>query len=216
MTGGCLWSAHATHRPSVRRAANRLFLAGIAAGAIACVRQRADRSHRVGSTQSTAIPSADSSLMQLSYPALLLGHDRVMLHDGDWEGDSSAVGRARASLSLSAHGELTTGEQGAAVVLLIDPGATGRFFDLVPVQATAGKLSAGRATALGDRVRPESLWVAKQRVFLRIVTHDFTDGLCCPTRRELQQFRLVGADSLALERRDLLERLPREPNTLDQ
>jgi hypothetical protein len=66
------------------------------------------------------------------------------------------------------------------------------------------------STSLGDRVVPESLWVAGGRVHLRIVTHDSTDGLCCPTRRELQVYRLLG-DSLMLERAEFVGRVPPEP-----
>ena len=151
---------------------------------------------------------SDSILAHLSYPVTLPGHDRVTLTSGEWEGDTTMIGRGSVWLIRSARGELSDGRFGAAVVLLADPGGTGRFFNLVPVQRTAEGPRAGRATALGDRVRPESLWVADRLVHLRLVTHDTADGLCCPTRRELQRFRVVDADSLALEHSELLERLP--------
>lgn len=179
-------------------------LIGVAAVVSACVARQPDTVAR----NAAAHAFSDSVLANLTYPAPLPGHGHVTLRSGEWEGDTTVLGRQRVSRILSARGQLMEGRPGAAVVLLTEPGATGRFFDLVPVYATVVGARAGRATALGDRIRPESLWVAEGRVFLRLVTHDSADGLCCPTRRELQRFRMLGADSLALEEHTLVERIP--------
>lgn len=156
----------------------------------------------------------DSILGDLSYPTQVLPAGRVKLAGGDWESDvldSLTLRNASANLALTAHGELSgDADDDAVVVLFTDPAATGKFFELVPVIATSAGPRAGHATLVGDRVRPESRWVADERARLRVVTQDSTDGLCCPTRRELQVYRLVG-DSLVLERSELLGHVPPEP-----
>jgi hypothetical protein len=153
----------------------------------------------------------DSALLALTYPAPVLPAGRVTLSAGAWEGDSLAWGRQSAHIVLTARGDVAgRGQRDAAVVLFTDPGATGRFFDLIPVLGGHPGPRAGAATSLGDRVRPESVWVTGDRVHLKLVAHDTADGLCCPTRREERRYRLMG-DSLALERADLIERLPPDP-----
>lgn len=154
---------------------------------------------------------SDSNLARLTYSTPVLGHRQVTLRDGEWEDDSTPLRRERVALLLSTRGTLASQEEWAVVVLLVDPGATGRFFEVLPVRAAAGRARAGRATELGDRIRPESLWVSNGRAHLRIVTHDTADALCCPTRREVQRYRLIPPDSLALEDRTLIERLPADP-----
>ena len=162
-------------------------------------------------TTARASTLTDSVLGTLTYPAPSLAASRVTLSGGDWEGDSVGTGRERAHLVFNARGDLATGGLPAAVVVLFsDPGATGTFFDIIPVRAMNGAAHPGRATALGDRVRPESLWVSNQRAHLILLAHDSTDGLCCPSRRELRHYRLLG-DSLALEGSELLARLPPGP-----
>lgn len=186
-----------------------LDLTALALGASAC-RPTAHEVTRAASPPDAAALTS-SVLGQLSYPTDVLPDGRVQLRDGDWEADSSSLDGASVHLATIAHGELSGDTHRDAVVILItNAGGTGRFLDLIPVLSTAGRPHVGRATPLGDRVLPESLWVAGGRAHLRIVTHDSTDGLCCPTRRELQLYRLV-RDSLVLERSELLGRLPPEP-----
>lgn len=149
----------------------------------------------------------DSVLASLGYPAPMLPGGRVRLSGGEWQGDSTFLGIQSAELRQAALGDLDADGRGDAVVVLFtDPGATGQFFDLIPVLATEAGPAVGRATALGDRVRPESIWIADGLAHLRLITHDSADGLCCPTRREAQRYRLRG-DSLVLEHAELLERI---------
>ena len=151
---------------------------------------------------------SDSALGELAYRSSTFTDRTITLHDGEWDGDSALIGRESAALRLTARGHLLDAQPPhAVVVLFVDPGATGRFFDLVPIRTTAEGPRVGRPTVLGDRVRPESLWIAGARAHLRLVVHDTTDGLCCPTRRELRRYRLVDDDSLALEHLELVERI---------
>lgn len=189
-------------------ASARLGFALLLPGVLSC-HQAARRGSPTIAPRDSAVLT-DSMLGQLSYPNDIVAEGRVRLHDGDWQSDSTSLDRASAHLAEIAHGELSNdGHRDAVVVLVTVGGGTGRFLDLIPVLATADGPRVGRATSLGDRVLPESLWVAGGRAHLRIVTHDSTDGLCCPTRRELQVYRLLG-DSLMLERAEFVGRVPPE------
>jgi hypothetical protein len=147
----------------------------------------------------------DSTLFELRYPASELPGGWVKLHAGEWR-DSVANGDAReAYLTMVAHGNLNGDTlRDAAVILYTDPGATGKFFDIVPVIASTTKQpevlggTVGHGAFIGDRVRPESLWIDGHRVWLRLIAHAKDDGLCCPTQWEQRTYRLV-KDSLKLE-----------------
>jgi hypothetical protein len=147
----------------------------------------------------------DSTLFELRYPASELPGGWVKLHAGEWRDSVSTDNVREAYLTMVAHGDLNGDTlRDAAVILYTDPGATGKFFDIVPVIASTTKQpdvlggTVGHGAFIGDRVRPESLWVDGHRVWLRLLTHGKDDGLCCPTEWQQRTYRLV-KDSLKLE-----------------
>lgn len=152
----------------------------------------------------------DSTLFELSYPAQALPSGAVKLHAGEWR-DSTDPGNVReAYLTLVAHGDLNGDSlRDAAVILYTDPGASGKFFDVIPIIASGTKVpealggTVGRGASLGDRVRPDSLWIDGRRVWLRMMAHGKDDGLCCPTQWEQRTYRLVN-DTLKMDTRILL------------
>jgi hypothetical protein len=181
-----------------------VFVLGLSAIIVAgaCANHETPRSGVMSSQLS------DSALGSLAYRIPVLSGQAVTLQNGEWAGDSGIVGRQTVSIIASAQGDMSgDGVADAVVMLLTDPGATGKFFDLVPVTAASGAPRVGRATSIGDRVRPETLWVSNGVVTLRLLTHDSTDGACCPSRREEQRFHLSG-DSLVLDGSTLLNRAP--------
>jgi hypothetical protein len=153
------------------------------------------------------VPLREEALGDLTYPSDLVPGGRIPLQRGDWQAKDGA---ARATLIGSALGDLNgDGGDDAAVLLLTDTGGTGRFVELVPVMVGTRGPIVGLATFIGDRVRPESLWIADRTVHFRVVAHGPDDGQCCPTVREEHSY-LLEADSLVLERMKRLERLPAE------
>lgn len=147
----------------------------------------------------------DSTLFELRYPASELPAGWVKLHAGEWR-DSTANGDVReAYLTMVAHGDLNGDSlRDAAVILYTDPGATGKFFDVVPVIASTTNQpevlggTVGHGVLIGDRVKPESLWIDGHRVWLRIMEHAKGDEACCPTLWQQRTYRLM-KDSLKLE-----------------
>lgn len=117
---------------------------------------------------------------------------------------TESTGGQRTSIVLTARGDLSGDNKPEAVVVLFsDSGESGKFLDLVPVFADASGVRPGRPTFLGDRVRPDSLWVSGGQAYLRIVTHGPSDPACCPGQPEEHRYRLLG-DSLRLEQRKAL------------
>jgi hypothetical protein len=146
----------------------------------------------------------DSTLFELRYPASELAGGWVKLHAGEWRDSSNGNGR-EAYLTMVAHGDLNGDSlRDAAVILYTDPGATGKFFDVVPVIASTTNQpevlggTVGHGAFIGDRVKPESLWIDGHRVWLRIMEHAKGDDACCPTLWQQRTYRLV-KDSLKLE-----------------
>lgn len=146
----------------------------------------------------------DSTLFELRYPASKLPAGWVKLHAGEWR--DSANGDVReAYLTMVAHGDLNGDSlRDAAAILYTDPGAAGKFFDVVPVIASTTNQpevlggTVGHGAYIGDRVKPESLWIDGHRVWLRIMEHAKGDEACCPTLWQQRTYRLV-KDSLKLE-----------------
>ncbi|MFN2637070.1 MAG: hypothetical protein ABR585_08595 [Gemmatimonadaceae bacterium] len=163
---------------------------------------------------------SDSLLGELSYPSRLLGRN-VRLHSGEWS--DTLPGRATRELYITpgtARGDLTGDDLADAVVVLFtDPGASGKFIDLVPVVAGGGRggspltAKVGKPSTLGDRVVAESLWIDHQRLFLRLLNQAEDDPLCCPTQLEQRTYRL-DRDSLRLEGTTTLRRVPHEADSV--
>jgi hypothetical protein len=146
----------------------------------------------------------DSTLFELRYPASELARGWVRLHAGEWR-DSTNGGVREAYLTMVAHGDLNGDSlRDAAVILYTDPGGTGKFFDVVPVIASTTSQpevlggTVGHGVFIGDRVKPDSLWIDGHRVWLRIMEHAKGDDACCPTLWQQRTYRLV-KDSLKLE-----------------
>lgn len=147
----------------------------------------------------------DSTLFELSYPAAELKGGSVKLHAGEWKDSLSPDNVREAYLTMVAHGDLNGDSlRDAVVILYTDPGSTRKFFRVVPVIASTTKEperlggTVGYGAFLGDRVKPESLWIDGHRVWLRMVEPAKGDDPCCPTLWQQRTYRLV-RDSLKLE-----------------
>jgi hypothetical protein len=147
----------------------------------------------------------DSTLFELSYPAAGMQGGSVKLHGGEWKDSLSPDNVREAYLTMVAHGYLNGDSlRDAAVILYTDPGASGKFFNILPVLASATTEpevlggGVGHGVFLGDRVKPESLWIDGHRVWLRMMEHAKGDEPCCPTLWQQRTYRLVN-DSLKLE-----------------
>jgi hypothetical protein len=147
----------------------------------------------------------DSTLFELRYPAPGLPGGSVKLHAGAWKDSVSPDNVREAYVTMVAHGDLNGDSlRDAAVILYSDPGATGKFFNVIPVIASTTNRpeilagTVGHGVFLGDRVKPDSFWIDGHRVWLRMMEHAKGDDACCPTLWQQRTYRLV-KDSLKLE-----------------
>ncbi|HEY8166012.1 MAG TPA: hypothetical protein VIF83_10715 [Gemmatimonadaceae bacterium] len=166
---------------------------------IACSKSEPPREARVSTPAGD--PLSDQALSALRYTTTQSpGGTRIDTTQGATEPN----GAQHTSIVLIARGDLSGDNKPEAVVVLFsDSGESGKFLDLVPVFADASGARPGRPTFLGDRVRPDSLWVSGGQAYLRIVTHGPSDPACCPGQPEEHRYRLLG-DSLRLEERKAL------------
>jgi hypothetical protein len=147
----------------------------------------------------------DSTLFELRYPAPGLQGGSVKLHAGAWKDSVSPENVREAYVTMVAHGDLNGDSlRDAAVILYTDPGTTGKFFNVVPVIASTTNQpevlggTVGHGVFLGDRVQPDSFWIDRHRVWVRLLDHAKGEDLCCPTEWQQRTYRLV-KDSLKLE-----------------
>lgn len=202
----------------MRRFLNRSALglaAALAVFAVGCGDSKSEKAPPVAENESASnLPALDppgmprlrdSTLFELRYPASEFQAGWVKLHAGEWRDSASSDNGREAYLTMVAHGDLNGDNlRDAAVILYTDPGGTGKFFDIVPVIASTTKQpeilagTVGHSAFIGDRVRPESLWIDGHRVWLRLIAHAKDDALCCPTEWQQRTYRLV-KDSLKLE-----------------
>jgi hypothetical protein len=147
----------------------------------------------------------DSTLFELRYPAPGLQGGSVRLHAGAWKDSVSPDNMREAYVTMVAHGDLNGDSlRDAAVILYTDPGATGKFFNVIPVIASTTNQpevlggTVGHGVFLGDRVKPDSFWIDRHRVWLRLMERAKGDDPCCPTLWQQRTYRLVN-DSLKLE-----------------
>jgi hypothetical protein len=200
------------------RSLNRQLLTlipALAIFAVGCGDSKAEKAPPVAEEEASRVVPAldppgmprlrDSTLFELRYPAPGLQGGSVKLHAGAWKDSVSPDNVREAYVTMVAHGDLNGDSlRDAAVILYTDPGATGKFFNVVPVIASTTNQAevlggtVGHGVFLGDRVRPDSFWIDRHRVWLRMMEHAKGDDECCPTLWQQRTYKLVN-DSLKLE-----------------
>ena len=128
---------------------------------------------------------------------------RVRLRDGQYR-EPLAPGSAtelRVSLLDRRVAWTDGGARLASVILVTDPGGSGTFYQLVVVQDRRGRPVEVASADLGDRVRVESLGLARRdgrtEIHVGLVAHAPDDPRCCPTRRVVRAFTWDGRALIA-------------------
>ncbi len=89
----------------------------------------------------------------------------------------------------AAFGDLNgDGQQDAAVILEINSGGTGRFFDLIALLNQDGAPTQAGFTAIGDRQVINRLEIADGRIILDYLTQPLDGPLCCPNEHRLRSY----------------------------
>ena len=163
--------------------ARRALLAGVVAAAMLLP----------GSAEG-ADPLGLASLRNAEYASAWTVSRRVRLRDGQYRQPAAPGSATELRVSLLDRRTAWTwgGRRYAAVILVTDPGGSGTFYDLALVEDRRGRPVEVASAPLGDRVRVESLTVARRdgqtELHVGLVAHGPGDPLCCPTHRTVRAF----------------------------
>jgi hypothetical protein len=136
-----------------------------------------------------------NALGETSYGLLFDDSAWVQLHDGRFVRDSGTP------LIVTMHprhafGDLDEdGVDDAVVVLLVDGGGSGTFYELAAVLDQDGVAKHVASVTLGDRIDLETLEIIDGDIVLRFRGHAPGDPACCPTEQRVRAFAL-GEDGL--------------------
>jgi heat shock protein HslJ len=128
------------------------------------------------------------------YKSVWVKSGRVKLTNGEHREAAAPGSASEIVIRLTekiAHGELN-GSNAAVVILATKAGGSGTFYDLAVVVKQAETLGNIATTALGDRVKINSLAIENNEIIVDLVTHSPSDPMCCPTQEAVQQYTLKG------------------------
>jgi hypothetical protein len=149
-------------------------------------------------------PDGDSAKQPLTINELKSGEYRsewsangkIKLHEGIYQEKIAPDSAAELVIKLSdriAFGDLNgDGAEDSAVILISDPGGSGTFYDLAAVINFNGKPQHTASVFLGDRVKVEEVSIRSGKIVVKMVTHDRTDPMCCPSLKVEQEYALHG------------------------
>ena len=147
----------------------------------------------VGPIEATDVLSL-ASLGNAEYASSWTASGRVRLRDGHYREPAAPGSETEIRVWLLDRIATWTagGTRYAAVILVTDPGGSGSFSDLVVVQNRRGRPVQAANAELGDRVRVQSLGIARRdgqtEIHVGLVSHGPDDPLCCPTQRVVRVF----------------------------
>jgi RNA polymerase sigma factor (sigma-70 family) len=146
-----------------------------------------------------APPAGDTSLSvealkNADYRSEHAGDGRFRLVNGvhvEKESPNSAT-ELRITLSdMMARGDLNKdGATDAAVVLVINTGGSGTFYELAAILNQNGKPSHAASAALGDRVQIKQVTIKDGEIAVRLVTQGPNDPMSSPTLEVTRRYRL--------------------------
>lgn len=74
------------------------------------------------------------------------------------------------------------GTEDAIVILVSDPGGSGRFYELAAVLNRSGEPEHVASELLGDRIQIQSVVIQDGKIVIEMITHGPDDPMCCPTQ----------------------------------
>ena len=148
------------------------------------------------------IPSARAALAGLTVNALKNAEYKsdwtksgtAQLTDGEYREQAAPGSATETVVTLltdhMAFGQLSDGQEAAAVILITNPGGSGTFRDLAVVAQQGGKPANIAVSFLGDRVKVNSLAIEGGEIVVDMVTQGPDDPFCCPTQQVVQKYAL--------------------------
>lgn len=145
------------------------------------------------------IPSLTITALENS--AYTLNKTAIKLHNGKYIKTSRTKDNSQppydfmVELVTAAFGDLNNdGIKDAAVVLAWDGGGSGTFYYLAAIVNQEGKPLNVSTVHLGDSVNIKSINISSGTITLDLLTHNFRDPMCCPTKKSRYKYKLVEID----------------------
>ncbi len=149
-----------------------------------------------------------AALGNVTYQSEFTASGEAPLQDGVYTEEAAPDSATMTTVMLTddvAYGELSTGQKGAAVVLVTDPGGSGTFYDLAVVVPQDGQLTNVATTPLGDRVQVNSVDIVDGSIVVDMVQSGPDDPLCCPTQHVINTYALEGDELVLVSSEDVTD-----------
>jgi hypothetical protein len=141
-------------------------------------------------------PLTTNALKNLEYRSKWSAKGKIKLRDGIYQEKIVPESATELVIKLSdrtGFGDLNgDGLEDAAVILVSDHGGSGTFYDLAAVINSRGKAKHVAGAFLGDRVKVEEVRVRSGKIVVKMLTHQSTDPMCCPSLQIEQAYGLQG------------------------
>ncbi|MGD8985899.1 MAG: META domain-containing protein, partial [Desulfobacteraceae bacterium] len=155
-------------------------------------------------------PLTIKGLKNAEYQSDFAINGRVKLSNGTYRGKIVPGSASELIVMLSDHvvfGDLNgDGADDAAVVLISDPGGSGRFRHLGVVINEKGSPQHVASQWLGDRVKVKSLSMSSGEIIVQMMTHGPKDPMCCPSFQVTRNYVLQEGKLVIAGVRELMTR----------
>ena len=119
---------------------------------------------------------------------------KIKLNDGIYQEKIAPDSATELVIKLSdriAFGDLNgDGAKDAAVILVSNPGGSGTFYELAAVINSNGNPQHAASVFLGDRLKVEDISIRTGQIVVKMVTHQRSDPMCCPSLKVEQKYGL--------------------------
>jgi len=107
------------------------------------------------------------------------------------DGESCATCIEKGTIGKMAFGDLSDGGEAVAVIYS-ETGGSGTFVYLNLYLERNNKMEqSGYPVFLGDRIKVKKVSIQDKKVILDLITHGKGEPLCCPTTKEVWEFKVV-------------------------
>jgi heat shock protein HslJ len=126
----------------------------------------------------------------IEYDSPRVGGKPVTLQCGDYRAQAAPGSATQTVVKLTDKMFFGTlaGKELGAVVIAIDLGGSGTFYDLALLRPGRLGWQTEDSVFLGDRIQVDALNVQRDQMVVRMITHGPDDPSCCPTREETKTF----------------------------
>jgi heat shock protein HslJ len=143
--------------------------------------------------QPAEIPASISleGLKNATYLTEFTASGSATLKDGVYTEPGASGSATQTSVTLTdsiAYGLLPDGQTAAAVVLAIDTGGSGTFYQLSLMADASGQAINLASTFLGDRVIINEVSIEEGKIIVDLTRQGPEDPMCCPTQRMLEVY----------------------------